>query len=102
MRVQSVVRKIPWKRKWQPTPVFLTGKSHGQRRLVGYSLWGRKRQTSKPPPSRLVSGVQQSDSAISAHMPILFRLFSYIDNYRVLSRVPCAIQHVLVDYLFYV
>ena len=29
--------KIPWKRKWQPTPVFLPGKSHGQRSLVGYS-----------------------------------------------------------------
>ena len=31
------VGKIPWRRKWQPTPVFLTGKSHGQRSLVGYS-----------------------------------------------------------------
>ena len=31
------VRKIPWSRKWQPTPVFLPGKSHGQRSLVGYS-----------------------------------------------------------------
>ena len=31
------VRKIPWRRKWQPTPVFLTGESHGQRSLVGYS-----------------------------------------------------------------
>ena len=30
------VGKIPWRRKWQPTPVFLTGKSHGQRRLAGY------------------------------------------------------------------
>ena len=29
--------KIPWKRKWQPTPVFLLGESHGQRSLVGYS-----------------------------------------------------------------
>ena len=29
--------KIPWKRKWQPTPVLLPGKSHGQRSLVGYS-----------------------------------------------------------------
>ena len=29
-------------RKWQPTPVFLPGKSHGQRSLVGYSLWGHK------------------------------------------------------------
>ena len=31
------VRKIPWRRKWQPTPVFLPGKSYGQRSLAGYS-----------------------------------------------------------------
>ena len=31
------VRKIPWKRAWQPTPVFLSGGSHGQRSLAGYS-----------------------------------------------------------------
>ena len=31
---------MPWRRKWQPTPVFLPGKSHGQRGLEGYSLWG--------------------------------------------------------------
>ena len=36
------VRKIPWRRKWQFTPVLLPGKSHGQRSLVGYSPWGRK------------------------------------------------------------
>ena len=36
------VGKIPWRRKWQPTLVFLPGKFHGQRRLVSYSLWGRK------------------------------------------------------------
>ena len=34
--------KISWSRKWQPTPVFLSGKSHGQRSLVGHSPWGRK------------------------------------------------------------
>ena len=34
------VRKIPWSREWQPTPIFLLGKSHGQRSLVGYSPWG--------------------------------------------------------------
>ena len=34
------VRKIHWRRKWQPTPVFLPGESHGQRILVGYSPWG--------------------------------------------------------------
>ena len=36
------VRKIPWRREWQPTPVFLSGKFHGQRSLVGYSPWGYK------------------------------------------------------------
>ena len=36
------VRKIPWRREWLSTPVFLPGKSHGQRSLVGYSPWGRK------------------------------------------------------------
>ena len=34
--------KIPWRRKWQPTPGFLSGKSHGLRSLVGYSPRGRK------------------------------------------------------------
>ena len=33
---------IHWRRKWQPTPVFLLGKSHGQRSLAGYSSWGHK------------------------------------------------------------
>ena len=36
------VGKIPCKKKWQPTPVFLLGKSHGQRSLVGHSPWGCK------------------------------------------------------------
>ena len=49
----SVVKKLPahagdassipmwerWRREWQPTPVFLPGKSHGQRGLAGYSPW---------------------------------------------------------------
>ena len=34
--------KVPWRRKWQTTPVLLPGKSHGQRSLVGYSPWGHK------------------------------------------------------------
>ena len=36
------VGKIPWRRKWQPIPVFLPGESHGQRSMAGYSPWGRK------------------------------------------------------------
>ena len=34
--------QIPWRREWQPTPVFLPGKSHGQRSLAGYNPWGHK------------------------------------------------------------
>ena len=37
-RFNPWVGKIPWSRKWQPAPVFLSGKFHGQRGLVGYSL----------------------------------------------------------------
>ena len=36
------VEKIPWRRKWQPTPGFLPGKSYGERSLVGCSPWGHK------------------------------------------------------------
>ena len=42
-RFDPWVRKIPWRRKWQPTPVFLPGQFHGQRSLVGCSPWGCKR-----------------------------------------------------------
>ena len=38
----SYIRKMPWRRAWQPTAVFLPGESHGQRSLEGYSPWGRR------------------------------------------------------------
>ena len=41
-RFNPWVRKIPWRRKWQPTTVFLPGKAHGQRSLVCYSPWGHR------------------------------------------------------------
>ena len=31
---------VPWRKEWQPTPIFLSGKSHGQRSVAGYSPWG--------------------------------------------------------------
>ena len=36
------VWQMPWRRAWQPTPVFMPGKSYGQRSLAGYSPWGHK------------------------------------------------------------
>ena len=74
------VGKIPWRRKWQSTPVLLPGKSHGQRSLVGYSPWGHKKLDTT---ERLhfhfnwriitlnivlVSVIHQHESAIGIHM----------------------------------
>ena len=49
--------KIPWRRKWQPAPIFLPGKSHGWRSLVGYSPWGHRESdmTERACPHDLVS-----------------------------------------------
>ena len=73
------VRKDPWRREWQPTLVFLTGKSNGQRSLVGYSPWGREeldttelRTTTSPINNAVVvSGEHWWDSAINIHVSIL-------------------------------
>ena len=51
------VRKIPWRRKWQPTPVFLPGEFHGQRSLASYNPWGLRVKhdlATKPPPGKLL------------------------------------------------
>ena len=42
LRSHSWVRKMPWRRAQQPTPVFLPGEFHGQRSLEGYSPWGHR------------------------------------------------------------
>ena len=50
--VQSLgVGKIPWRRAWQPTPVFLPGEFHGQRSLAGYSQWSLKEPNTTKWPS---------------------------------------------------
>ena len=47
----------------------------------------------------LVSAVQRWESVI--HYPLFFRVYSHIVNYRVLNKIPCAIQYVLISYLSY-
>ena len=42
-RFDPWIEKIPWRREWLPSPVFLPGESHGLRSLVGYSPWGHKK-----------------------------------------------------------
>ena len=60
------VGKMPWRRKWQSTPVFLPGELHGQRSLVGYSPWGHKRVkhdlVTKQPQQQHCLVIQPTDS----------------------------------------
>ena len=56
----SIPGKIPWSRKWQPTPVFLPGKLHVQRSLVGHSPWGHKESDRTEHTHRLISTVLYS------------------------------------------
>ena len=71
------VGKIPWRRKWQPTPVFLPGESHGQKNLADYSPWGHKSQTqpsdSSHTPELVELGSLQASSASAgcSGMPVL-------------------------------
>ena len=59
--VRSLVRKIAWRRAWQPTPGFLPEDSHGQMSLEGCSPWGCKeldtteRLTPTPPTHQLIT-----------------------------------------------
>ena len=46
-RFDPCIRKIPWRRKWQPTPASLSGESHGQWSLAGYNPWGYKESDTK-------------------------------------------------------
>ena len=51
------VKKIPWRKKWQPTLVFFPGKFHRQRSLMGYSPWGLKESDMTEFTSKQVNGI---------------------------------------------
>ena len=63
----------PWSRKWQPTPVFLPGESHGQRSLGSYSPWGRRE-------SDTTERLSSHDAALRrSHLALRFALLSFTD-----------------------
>ena len=68
-RLSPWVRKIPWRRGWQPTPVFLSGESHGQRGLAGHSSEHHKESDTA---KRL-----STQTAVTG-LPDLLRLFAYL------------------------
>ena len=79
---------FPWRRKWQPTPVFSPGKFHGQRSLVGYSPWGHKESDTTERPSEVwLKGFQLSPGTlVSSHGPeALFLCSGTIDTENLLQ-----------------
>ena len=107
---------IPWRRKWQPTPVFLPGKSHGQRRLAGYSPWGCKElDMTEWLSSHSAYKLNKQGGIIyllkcnlmsSGHLEnflfTFYIFFSIMVYHIILNIVPCAIQWDLVVYPFYI
>ena len=73
----SWVRKIPWRRKWQPTPVFLPGKCHGQRSLAGY-----------------IHGAAELDMTQRLHFPS----FPFLKGE--LSTIFCGLQYLSYDRIY--
>ena len=87
------VRKIG-KRKWQPTPVFLPGKSHGQRSLAGYSPWCHKKSDPTEPLSTIIEVID-----------ILFGMGSTLKNYIgaisiKLFPLLCHRVNIYIDFVF--
>ena len=80
------VRNITWRREWQPTPVFLPGKSHGQRSLVGYSSWCQKRVR-----YNLVTKQQQNLDSRTDYMWRVYKM-NGVEFYKsFFKHVPCWI-----------
>ena len=63
------VGKMPWRKKWQSTPVFLPGKSHGQRSLVGYGPWDCKESDNLVTKQQLQLTIKPRAAHKTAHMP---------------------------------
>ena len=84
------LRKIPWRRKWQPTPLLLSGKFHGLRSLVGYSPWGRKELDTS------------NFTSMFFYFPIYSGVFSLLHkghNIGILSSVLCSLK-LSISYCF--
>ena len=85
------VGKIPWRRKRQPTPVFLLGKSHRQRSLVGYSPWGSQK-----------SWMQLSNWTIlilGTCMLMSVKTSSYIDSFIIIYLFLAFVFKFILSYL---
>ena len=73
-----IVRKIPRRRKWQPTPVFLLGEFHEQRSLAGYNPWGRKELTQLSDSLTLDIGILFNGMLLGFLKTMCFKCFRWL------------------------
>ena len=71
------VGKIPWRRAWQPTRVFLPGESQRQKSLAGYSPWGHKESDM----TEQLSTAQISRKKNESKLPVCIFIFSRLNNH---------------------
>ena len=83
------VRKIPWRREWQNTPVFLPGEFHGQRSLAGYSPGGYKELDTTEQLSRAhskdISNLQNIRLKVDAYFPFALTKFALMLHFVTLT-----------------
>ena len=84
-RFNPWVAKMPWKRAWQPTPVFLPGEPHGQRSLAGYSPQGRKESDTTEVTECTQPSIYESSMCIEVKLFYYFKIFtvSYEESLKV-------------------
>ena len=95
MWVQAPGQENPWNRKWQPTPVFLPGKFHGQRSLAGYSPWGCKESDTTEHSTHTVVITQGSGLQNLFTQKIIKRSLEKKLN-RLLYQCPCYFYHLIL------
>ena len=84
------VGKIPWRRKWQPTPVSFSGKFHGQRSPVGCTLWGHRESDTTQQLSIQTNFKEKADAKDILHKELL------------LTTMPCFLLHAHWDQKFHI
>ena len=101
-RFDPWVWKIPWRRAWQPTPVFLPEKPHGQRRLAGYSPWGHKESDMTEATNThtvwllvcIVPLIYQDSICISPHFSVVLTCLPFVRTVFLLARIEAVVDHV--------
>ena len=91
-QLDSWVGKIPWRRKWQPTPVFLPGKSHERRSLSGYSSWDHRESNTTQQLNSNNNNALQKEAAAAKSLQSCPTLCDPIDGSPPSSTVPGILQ----------